>query len=218
MNDQVPWRPKHYPAQSFPDQPPPRTLPSEEPPQLPMAIRAVPDSKSPVVGRTLVICLDGTGDKFDSDNSNVVNFVACLKKDDPTQITYYQSGIGTYNGRGGLSKGLSAGIDMAVSVIYPNSEGSPAAGLPTFWRSNSNLRSCRLAVASAFISKMPTNSSCRTTLKETEYVFWDSLAVHTPFAVLQACFTKLGSCLLTIQHKSISPISFTRMIPQMGGK
>ncbi|PMD33119.1 hypothetical protein L207DRAFT_548212 [Hyaloscypha variabilis F] len=79
-----------------------------------MAIRAVPDSKSAVTGRTLVICLDGTGDKFDGDNSNVVNFVACLKKDDPTQVTYYQAGIGTYNGRGGLSKGFSAGIDMAI--------------------------------------------------------------------------------------------------------
>jgi uncharacterized protein (DUF2235 family) len=96
-----------------------------------MVIRAVPDSKSPVVGRTLVICLDGTGDKFDGDNSNVVNFVACLKKDDPTQITYYQSGIGTYDGHGGSSKGFSAIIDMAVSVIYPNSQGQPTAGLPT---------------------------------------------------------------------------------------
>jgi len=116
MNDQVPWRPKYYPAQSFTDEPPPRTLPSEEPPQLPMTIRAVLDSKSPVTGRTLVICLDGTGDKFDGDNSNVVNFVACLKKDDPTQITYYQSGIGTYTGHGKLSKGFSSAFDMAVSV------------------------------------------------------------------------------------------------------
>jgi len=117
MNDQVPWRPKYYPTQSFTDEPPPKALPNEEPPRLPMSIRAVTDSKSPVIGRTLVICLDGTGDKFDDDNSNVVNFVACLKKDDPTQITYYQSGIGTYNGNGKLSKGFSAGFDMAVSVI-----------------------------------------------------------------------------------------------------
>ena len=132
MDDQVPWRPKYYPAQSFTGQPPPGPLPNEEPPTLPMAIRAVPDSKSAVTGRTLVICLDGTGDKFDGDNSNVVNFVACLKKDDPTQVTYYQAGIGTYNGRGGLSKGFSAGIDMAVSFIYSNLEGPPAMGLSTF--------------------------------------------------------------------------------------
>jgi uncharacterized protein (DUF2235 family) len=35
--------------------------------------------------RTLIICLDGTGDRFDSDNSNVVHFVSCLKKDTPDQ-------------------------------------------------------------------------------------------------------------------------------------
>ncbi|CZR66487.1 uncharacterized protein PAC_16388 [Phialocephala subalpina] len=85
-----------------------------KPPQLPRTIRAVKDSHSACQGRTLVICLDGTGDSFDNDNSNVVNFVACLKKDDPNQITYYQSGIGTYNSGGGLKSGFSAAIDMSV--------------------------------------------------------------------------------------------------------
>ncbi|KUJ09694.1 uncharacterized protein LY89DRAFT_711013 [Mollisia scopiformis] len=80
---------------------------------LPTTIRAVRDSHSPARGRTLVVCLDGTGDSFDDDNSNVVNFVACLKKDDPNQVTYYQAGIGTY-GRKGLQSGFSAAIDMAV--------------------------------------------------------------------------------------------------------
>ncbi|PFH48601.1 hypothetical protein AMATHDRAFT_149478 [Amanita thiersii Skay4041] len=47
--------------------------------------------------RTLVLCFDGTGDEFDSDNTNVVNFVRILKKDDPnTQMAYYQTGIGTH--------------------------------------------------------------------------------------------------------------------------
>lgn len=91
----------------------------EQVPQIPTTIRAVKDSQSPRSGRTLVICLDGTGDQFDNDNSNVVKLVACLKKDDPNQITYYQSGIGTYNGRGGLQKGLSAGFDMAVCICIP---------------------------------------------------------------------------------------------------
>ena len=41
--------------------------------------------------RTLVICFDGTGDQFDSDNSNVVQFVSLLKKDDKDkQLVYYQ--------------------------------------------------------------------------------------------------------------------------------
>ncbi|KAJ5041627.1 uncharacterized protein L3040_005205 [Drepanopeziza brunnea f. sp. 'multigermtubi'] len=83
-------------------------------PQLPQTIRAVRDSSAPYPHiRTLVICLDGTGDKFDNDNSNVVNFVACLKKDDPSQVTYVESGIGTYDGHG-LKGGISAAVDMAV--------------------------------------------------------------------------------------------------------
>jgi uncharacterized protein (DUF2235 family) len=53
--------------------------------------------------RTLVVCFDGTGDSFDQDNSNVVQFLSMLKKDDPTkQLVYYQAGIGTYTGNGVL--------------------------------------------------------------------------------------------------------------------
>ena len=47
--------------------------------------------------RTVVLCFDGTGDQFDSDNSNIVQFFSMLKKDDRTdQLVYYQAGIGTY--------------------------------------------------------------------------------------------------------------------------
>jgi hypothetical protein len=45
-------------------------------------------------GRTLVLCFDGTGDQFDADNSNIVQLVALLKKDDRTkQLVYYQVGF-----------------------------------------------------------------------------------------------------------------------------
>jgi uncharacterized protein (DUF2235 family) len=65
-------------------------------------------------GRTIVICLDGTGDQFDHDNSNVVHFVSCLRKHTPSkQVTYYQTGIGTYD-KGGLQNGFRAAADMAV--------------------------------------------------------------------------------------------------------
>ena len=41
--------------------------------------------------RTLILCFDGTGDQFDLDNSNVVQFVSLLKKDDRhRQLVYYQ--------------------------------------------------------------------------------------------------------------------------------
>ena len=42
-------------------------------------------------GRTLVLCFDGTGDQFDADNSNIVQLVSLLKKDDRSkQLVYYQ--------------------------------------------------------------------------------------------------------------------------------
>lgn len=82
---------------------------------LPRYIRAVKDSReSNNTGRTVVVCLDGTGDEFDNDNSNVVHFVSCLKKHESAkQLTYYQAGIGTY-GKGGLKGGVGAAMDMAV--------------------------------------------------------------------------------------------------------
>ncbi|KAI0029496.1 hypothetical protein K488DRAFT_56207 [Vararia minispora EC-137] len=47
--------------------------------------------------RTLVLCFDGTGDQFDADNSNIVQFFSMLRKDNPQQqLVYYQAGIGTY--------------------------------------------------------------------------------------------------------------------------
>ncbi|KAJ7243067.1 hypothetical protein C8J57DRAFT_1243788 [Mycena rebaudengoi] len=47
--------------------------------------------------RTLVLCFDGTGDQFDSDNSNIVQFFSMLPKADRSkQMVYYQAGIGTY--------------------------------------------------------------------------------------------------------------------------
>lgn len=81
----------------------------------PRSIRALRDSKDAEShGRTLVMCLDGTGDQFDADNSNVVHFVSCLRKHTlEKQVTYYQSGIGTY-GKGGLRNGLGAAADMAI--------------------------------------------------------------------------------------------------------
>ncbi|KAI7694561.1 hypothetical protein KC322_g10347 [Hortaea werneckii] len=83
-------------------------------PKFPKYIHAARDAHTyKQRGRTIVICLDGTGDKFDADNSNIVELVQCLKKDSPKQITYYQSGIGTYNGQG-LKGGMSASMDMAV--------------------------------------------------------------------------------------------------------
>ncbi|KAL5514281.1 hypothetical protein ACEPAG_2369 [Sanghuangporus baumii] len=57
-----------------------------------------PNSDRSFRRRTLVVCFDGTGDQFDLDNSNVINFFSVLKKGDrKRQLVYYQSGIGTYS-------------------------------------------------------------------------------------------------------------------------
>jgi len=64
------------------------------PPTSPMAL--LEGSYPPVIppdhtSRTLVLCFDGTGDQFDNDNSNIVQLVTLLKKDDSTkQLVYYQ--------------------------------------------------------------------------------------------------------------------------------
>lgn len=104
MYECSPWSRLSYPVQSSPQDQPIHHVASPAleraaTPKLPQTIRAVKDAKfQPQKGRIIVICLDGTGDKFDGDNSNIVHIVRYLKKDDPSQVTYYQSGIGTYDG------------------------------------------------------------------------------------------------------------------------
>ncbi|KAJ2915861.1 hypothetical protein MD484_g4541, partial [Candolleomyces efflorescens] len=52
---------------------------------------------SPVEGRRLICCFDGTGNEFGEINSNVVELFRALTKDKPDeQLVYYQTGIGTY--------------------------------------------------------------------------------------------------------------------------
>lgn len=120
------WRRQVYPLQSpkgmlpfvrpSTPQPPEETEKQRKPEtiHLPKSIRAVKDAENQSSrGRTIVVCLDGTGDKFDNDNSNIVHLISALKKDDKHQVSYYQAGLGTYSA-GGLSSGMSAALDMAV--------------------------------------------------------------------------------------------------------
>ncbi|KAF8657535.1 hypothetical protein AX14_007872, partial [Amanita brunnescens Koide BX004] len=53
--------------------------------------------QTPHPGKMLIVCFDGTGNDFNADNSNVVQLVSMLKRDDKMQqMVYYQAGIGTY--------------------------------------------------------------------------------------------------------------------------
>jgi uncharacterized protein (DUF2235 family) len=67
--------------------------------------------------RTLVLCFDGTGNEFDTKNSNVIRFYSMLKKDSwNDQRVYYQSGIGTYNTSSiTILSGVSKTLDMMVA-------------------------------------------------------------------------------------------------------
>jgi len=77
-------------------------------------------------GRTLIVCFDGTGDKFDADNSNVVQFISMLKKDNKReQMVYYQAGIGTYASSyapgflDAISRRFSNILDQAIAWSLP---------------------------------------------------------------------------------------------------
>ncbi|CAE6400754.1 unnamed protein product [Rhizoctonia solani] len=68
--------------------------------------------------RTLVLCFDGTGDQFDQDNSNIVQFFQLLKKDDRNkQMVYYQAGLGTSSKHfiTPVFIALSKAFDMAIA-------------------------------------------------------------------------------------------------------
>ncbi|OCH94605.1 WD40 repeat-like protein [Obba rivulosa] len=48
-------------------------------------------------GRNLVVCIDGTANQFGKKNTNVIEFYRLVKKlPGDNQLTYYNSGIGTY--------------------------------------------------------------------------------------------------------------------------
>ncbi|KAJ6487135.1 hypothetical protein C8R47DRAFT_516070 [Mycena vitilis] len=74
--------------------------------------------------RCLILCFDGTGDQFDADNSNIVQLVSALKKDDRTkQMVYYQSGIGTYTSSKSatpIGTKISLTLDAAIALNLDN--------------------------------------------------------------------------------------------------
>ncbi|KJA24882.1 hypothetical protein HYPSUDRAFT_76229 [Hypholoma sublateritium FD-334 SS-4] len=86
--------------------------------------------------RTIVLCFDGTGNKFGEYfrerteskhtlifhiNSNVVKFCSALVKNQPDkQIVYYQPGIGTYNERQLSTRTISTVFRMVDSCIAIN--------------------------------------------------------------------------------------------------
>ena len=82
------------------------------------------------MSKNIVICADGTGNKFGGRNTNVVKLYSVLDLTDPSrQVAYYHGGLGTLGAPGALSqwserwtkvKGLAFGFGLttAVADIY----------------------------------------------------------------------------------------------------
>lgn len=74
---------------------------------------------APTGGRNLILCFDGTSNRYNDKNTNVVKFMSLIKYDVPDrQLVYYQPGIGTYTNPGiftPLSMMMANILDQAVA-------------------------------------------------------------------------------------------------------
>ncbi|CUH53752.1 DUF2235 domain-containing protein [Shimia marina] len=78
------------------------------------------------MARKLIICLDGTGNEVEKNESNILRIYKCLKHDNQ-QLVYYEPGVGTLStrpfARGYFSKiklllGLAAGLGLHQNVLH----------------------------------------------------------------------------------------------------
>jgi uncharacterized protein (DUF2235 family) len=56
------------------------------------------------MSKNIVICIDGTGNEFGENNSNVVKLYSVLNRRDESQITFYHPGLGTMGAPNALAK------------------------------------------------------------------------------------------------------------------
>jgi uncharacterized protein (DUF2235 family) len=72
------------------------------------------------MSRNIVVCLDGTNNKFNRENTNVVKLYALLDRKTSDQIAYYQPGIGTMfppGSWGRIRKWFIARLDLAIAWL-----------------------------------------------------------------------------------------------------
>lgn len=67
------------------------------------------------MSRNLVVCCDGTANKFGAENTNVVRLVEVLTAGDPNQLVFYDPGVGTLPGDMWRDK-IRTGIDLAFAT------------------------------------------------------------------------------------------------------
>jgi uncharacterized protein (DUF2235 family) len=73
-----------------------------------------------MAGRNLVLCLDGTSNRYKRDNTNVVKLFAMLDRSREDQLVYYQPGIGTLTPIGvynRLLRGVLRVLDLAFAIL-----------------------------------------------------------------------------------------------------
>ena len=79
----------------------------------------MPDGRT-AAGRTIVLCLDGTSNKYARDKTNVVKLYELLDRDASDQLAYYQPGIGTMAPPGlwsKVSQSLATRLDLAIAWL-----------------------------------------------------------------------------------------------------
>jgi len=70
--------------------------------------------------KKLVLCLDGTSNRYSRDNTNVIKFLALLDKRAADQLVYYQPGIGTIMPPGvynRIKNWFATRIDLAFATL-----------------------------------------------------------------------------------------------------
>jgi uncharacterized protein (DUF2235 family) len=55
-----------------------------------------PQSEKLCMARQLVVCLDGTGNRFSHRPTNVIHILRSLNRDPNQVLTYYDQGVGTF--------------------------------------------------------------------------------------------------------------------------
>ncbi len=68
-------------------------------------------------GKNVVICLDGTGNQFNEDNSNVVTLFRVLRRHPGEQVAYYDPGVGTM-AEPGYKTPITKKINKALGLAF----------------------------------------------------------------------------------------------------
>jgi len=70
--------------------------------------------------RNIVLCLDGTSNQYSATNTNVIKLYAMLDRRRIDQLSYYQTGIGTFPPPGvwgRFKRGFATRLDLAIAYL-----------------------------------------------------------------------------------------------------